>query len=217
MTTATGSTAVNSGSPRRSPRRSLVATLAQIARKALRALANRAAATLATAQAELRAYADLDQHAVDAVLHQIRHPESHPIAEDDEEWAGREKAKRNVNAAQAVNDRLARELAGANAALTEAIDTMRTRAALVVAGSLEREVAMLRALEQKANHRRSELIGASRWWPDAKLGSLKLNPTVAEYLAAPVPAAGISSSTKRWQELLERLCANADVELEEPQ
>ena len=138
-----------------------VATARQIAQRAGREVAD-ARTTLAALDAHDRA----DQRAFEEALSLGRKLPERSNGHD------RHYITDCVQAAEAAQQRFDRELADAQAALSDALSAVRKAAANVVAAQLERETENLRAAEARAGVLRAELSAVSGLWLSAEIGPL---------------------------------------------
>jgi exonuclease VII small subunit len=128
-------------------------------------LLDRALFRVEKADRELRNYADMETHAVAAVIHEIQmNGNGQSISDDDEQWRARGRAERDSRAAQSAYDQLAKQLTDAKVIAAERQHTLHQSAAHVLAGLVEREANRLSILEMQTAELRVELQAAQLLW-----------------------------------------------------
>jgi hypothetical protein len=122
--------------------------------------------------------------------------------------------------AEAAKAKFDAELAACNAALSEALETVRSRANEIVSLLVQIDVEHLRRMETQAAISRAQLLAvASHWFAGAALGPIKLPPATSQYLelqpqfndVPEVRRGGPEGRTRPYREIFDRL-VQGDIE-----
>jgi hypothetical protein len=124
--------------------------------------------------------------------------------------------KQHLDRAEQASLTLNGELAAAQAALGEALSSVRAKARAVLSVIFAREAELLRQAELRCALTRSELTKISEWWPTQE-GHLSLPPATAGFIAQMPHWADLpeirqqSGSVAPWERLHSRLVAEGDA------
>jgi hypothetical protein len=182
-----------------------------------KAVALRAAKELNTALAALNVY-DLhqkaNQHALETAL---RTGNAIPPLKN---GVDRHYLTDQTTRAETAKAKFDAELAACNSSLTEALETVRSRANEVISLLVQQDVECLRRLETQAAISRAQLLAvASHWFAGAGSGPIKLPPATSQYLelqpafndVPEVRRGGPEGRVRPYREIFDRL-VQGDIE-----